>query len=176
MLILGTNHSLQGSFKLPRLIFAITNNNLDSPSETESSFEIIHEQTNSYGIAVDNSTIDLSFMSGSSDYTIIVYSQPVSSNKNSDVAKSVSGNFIGVYLLMVIILGIVVRELVVSMTGNLWKKRMDNPIKLYRMIVTIGMFKNAGDIETEKEMSDQFLNTLRSHEKVIEITSNSYKK
>lgn len=176
LMILGTNHSLQGSFKLPRLIFAITNNNLDSPSETESSFEIIHEQTNSYGIAVDNSTIDLSFMSGSSDYTIIVYSQPVSSNKNSDVAKSVSGNFIGVYLLMVIILGIVVRELVVSMTGNLWKKRMDNPIKLYRMIVTIGMFKNAGDIETEKEMSDQFLNTLRSHEKVIEITSNNYKK
>ncbi|OHT14977.1 hypothetical protein TRFO_14644 [Tritrichomonas foetus] len=165
-----SNNTISGFVKLPHIIFATSNEILQSLETAESSFNFTMTDKGSWKVSLEDTT-DLGFIRNSSDYILVVYSQPVQPDSSGNSSESTNGSFIGVYLLMLIILGIVIRENVSHQVDGLWRKKMEHPIKLYRMIVAINIFKNAGDIETEKEMSDLFLNTMRSQEKVISVTS-----
>ena len=87
------------------------------------------------------------------------------------VNDSANGSFIGVYLLVIIILGIIIRECVVQQIDSLWRKKLDNPYSLYKKIIEINLFRNAGDLENEKEKTQKFLEKIRSYESAVEETT-----
>lgn len=168
-IVLNQNRTIQADVKLPRVVLAHTSTLLESMNEYSSSFMLINDN-NAYQIQLIDDNHQIQFMKNSSDIMIVVYSQPVSSKTMYETNKNANENIIGIYLVLLIIFGIVLREFVMSQAGNIWRKKMDNPMKLYKLVALINMYKNAGDIQHEKEISDQFLDQLREQEKFIDLT------
>ena len=111
------------------------------------------------------------FMNTVDSYSVLVWSQPVASDNLIGALLSDNGGIVGIYILIIITFGLVIRSWSTSQGDDLWLTRMDSPQKLYRMVVAIEAFRQAKDPQKEQEMMDQFLDTLRSHETCLKITS-----
>jgi len=90
----------------------------------------------------------LTFIRSDSSYNLLLYSQFVNDD-NSSLSYS-AGGIVGIYLIIVIIFGFVLRTLSNGHIDSLWLDRMHEPQKLYRMIVVINAFRSAN----EKEIVD----------------------
>ena len=88
-------------------------------------------------------------------------------NAQSFYKLSGSGGFTGIYILVMIVLGVSIREIVFKKTDGVWRNRIQKPFILYRMIIAINMFKNAKDPKGEKDMCNKFLITLRGQTKGV---------
>ena len=111
------------------------------------------------------------FVNSNDNYQVLVWSQPVNSDNLAGTILTDNGGIVGVYILIIITFGLVIRSWSFSQGDDLWLTRQDRPQKLYRMVVAIEAFRQSKDPAKENEMVDQFLNTLRSHETCLKITS-----
>ena len=116
--------------------------------------------------------IPIGFLDTSSSYKMILWSQEANENNESNSMSS-DGSIIGVYIILIITVGMVLRAFSLQLINTLWIDRMEKPQKLYRMIVAINAFRAARDIDKEKIMTDQILDTLRSQETCLNITSHN---
>ena len=76
------------------------------------------------------------------------------------------------YLMVIATLGYIIRYFAISLPDTVWLKHMENPHEIYRMIISVNAFRAARDTEKEKEITDLLLNTLRSRETCMKLTSN----
>ena len=104
---------------------------------------------------------------------VLLYSQEVAKDSSSGLI-STDPSIIGIYLLLIITIGMVLRAFSLNLINTLWIDRMERPQKLYRMVVAMNAFRAARDTEKEKLMANQLLNTLRSQESCLHITANNY--
>lgn len=115
----------------------------------------------------------LSFLKTDESYRVLLYSQEVAKDSSSGLI-STDPSIIGIYLLLIITIGMVLRAFSLNLINTLWIDRMERPQKLYRMVVAMNAFRAARDTEKEKLMANQLLNTLRSQESCLRITANNY--
>ncbi|OHT04025.1 hypothetical protein TRFO_28569 [Tritrichomonas foetus] len=164
--------SLDSKIKIPRILHALLGEEMAPLFSSNSEFNFVYE--------VDSWKLNISeydkigFIGNeTSMYRIVVYSSNVFNDLRSQDYYDMSEGegFAGIYILMVIILGIAIRETLNVKVDSLWRERIDNPIKIYRMIIAINMFKNARDMKGEKEMCNLFLNTLKSHKKTLDAAT-----
>jgi hypothetical protein len=132
------------------------------PSTTTSTFEWVMT-------FADDANIP--FLSSREYYQMLIWSQSVaSSNWIGSFIGSVGG-IIGLYFLIVIAVGMLIRRSVTGGIDSLWIARMERPQKLYRMVVAIEAFRVAKELEKESEIVNTFLDTLRSRETCLKITA-----
>ena len=163
--------TMDGIITLPRFIYVTMDTYVQNIQEIESNFNFIFNQGHWSLDVLPNSNLDISFMENTTGYSLLVFSQAVVDDLTYAVNDSANGSFIGVYLLVIIILGIIIRECVVQQIDSLWRKKLDNPYSLYKKIIEINLFRNAGDLENEKEKTQKFLEKIRSYESAVEETT-----
>ncbi|OHT00564.1 hypothetical protein TRFO_07893 [Tritrichomonas foetus] len=112
----------------------------------------------------------LSFLNSDSSYKLLLYSQDVTENAQSAII-STDPSTIGIYLLIIITLGMILRYFALSLPDSIWIEKMTKPMELYRMTIAVNAFRAARDVEKEKEMADQLLDTLRSREDCLKLTT-----
>lgn len=118
---------------------------------------------------LDDSSV-LNLLNPMDGYKCLLWSQPVDSNGIIGSFLSANGGMAGIYILIVLTFGEVLRERTLSFIEDLWIERIKNPDKIYRMIISIEAFRIAKEPEKEKDMTERLLDTLRSPERVIMIT------
>ena len=105
--------------------------------------------------------------------TILIFSQPVSSDNLIGSFIQDKGGITGIYILIIVTFGVVIRNTATSQLDNLWLDRMNKPQKLYRIIVAINTFRAANDCENELKTTETLLNLLRSKETCMKITDDN---
>ena len=167
---------LLGPFEVPLIITVATDLNPDKidginrrvglelggSTDTSSSFTLSFPDTGYTRLPV---------IASDDSYRIFLYSQDAS--ESSDSLLSTDASTIGIYLLIIITLGVALRWFSLTLTDDLWIERMDNPIEVYKMSIAVNAFRAARDVDKEKEMADQLMDTLRSRELCLQITSNA---
>lgn len=104
-------------------------------------------------------------------YRVLLYSEPVPPGGYYGMRKHESSSA-GVYVIIILILAFFIRYITLGLANDLWFKRMDQPQRLYRLSMAIELFRNANMPKEEKDMTDAMINTVRSHEMVLKVTSN----
>ena len=171
----GNTTSLIGPIQFP-LIFSIPTD--DNPSfvnefERNANFDLRSGASSSYWemvLSSEESSI-IPFLTDTSSYRIIVWSQEASQTAEASLISTDPGTII-LYLMVIATLGFILRYFAISLPDTLWIKRMDHPQEIYRMIISVNAFRAARDLEKEKEITDQLLNTLRSREYSLKLTTN----
>ena len=171
----GNTTSLIGPIQFP-LIFSIPTD--DNPSfvnefERNANFDLRSGASSSYwemDLSSEESSI-IPFLTDTSSYRIIVWSQEASQTAEASLISTDPGTII-LYLMVIATLGFILRYFAISLPDTLWIKRMDHPQEIYRMIISVNAFRAARDLEKEKEITDQLLNTLRSREYSLKLTTN----
>lgn len=157
-------------------LFNVVSTNIISPFDfTGSRFSFLLDR-DSFAINI-SSYSQLSFLNSTSSYKIVVSSAHVLEDLNLQTFYRLSGGdgFTGVYTLLIIVLGISIREIVFKRADNIWINRIHKPLFLYKMIVEINMFKNAKDLKGEKEMCDKFLDVLKRRNEIIIVEMDEIK-
>jgi hypothetical protein len=107
-------------------------------------------------------------------YRLIVYSELTPADGIAAVVGTGSGGtFVVFYVFLVIMIGMVLREQALVGIERLWIERLDVPHRLYRMCMTILLCRDAGDAEREAALVAEFLDVLRSRERVLALTAKS---
>jgi hypothetical protein len=120
------------------------------------------------GVDSDNS---LDFLLAPDHYKLLVWSQPVNPESwTANVLQSSAGVLV-VYIVVIIAIGFVIRDYSAGQGASLWIDKMERTHKLYAQIMAIDAHGRAGEIEKEKDLADEFLQTLRSREKVLKLTA-----
>ena len=96
---------------------------------------------------------------------ILVLSHQISKETSTSTVSSL----IGIYFLILITFGFVVRLRTTKGYNSLWLSKINNPNKLYSLILGIETYRTTGDIEREKTTCDQFLDTIRSIEQCLKL-------
>ena len=113
------------------------------------------------------------FNNTQNSYKLLIFSSGVLRDSTiSDLYNYGDRGFLGIYILIIILIGIALRKSIIQKADTLWRDNIKRPVKLFRMIIAINMFRNSHNIQAEKEMADMFLDTLKSHRKTIAVTSN----
>ena len=110
----------------------------------------------------------IGFLNQGDMYRFVLYSGSVSENA-SDGAGSIGIG--GIYILLIIVFGVVLRDKVMGQAQYLWIDRMERPAVLYRMFVAIDNVRATKEVEKEKDLSDTLLDLLKSTETVIQTTA-----
>ena len=76
------------------------------------------------------------------------------------MVQSGTVGFITFYVLIVLLF-FAIKELILKKLDSLWITRIENPMKYYKMVIAINMFKNAKDVKAEKEMCRLFIHKLK---------------
>ena len=106
-----------------------------------------------------------------SDYlSVLIYSQPVSSDNLIGSLIQEKGGITGIYILIIVTFGVVIRNMATSQLDDLWMDKMEKPQKLYRIIVAINTFRAANDCENELITTETLLLLLRSKETCMKLT------
>lgn len=100
-------------------------------------------------------------------YKCLLYSQPVEKEQDESGGLGIGG----VYILIIIIFGVVLRDKTIGQIDSLWIERMEKPQKLYLFFVANDSFRSAHQLEKEKDMTETILDTLKSKEKCMLIGS-----
>ena len=108
------------------------------------------------------------FLNQGGDYRFILYSGKVTSPSSDGTGSFGIG---GIYILLLIVFGVVVRDKVLGQAQFLWIDRMERPVVLYRMFVSLDNVRANKEVEKEKDLADTLLDLLRSTETVIRTTA-----
>lgn len=105
---------------------------------------------------------NISLFQDSRHYNIVVFSSDVFQDfeLQSYVLQSGTVGFITFYVLIVLLF-FAIKELILKKLDSLWITRIENPMKYYKMVIAINMFKNAKDVKAEKEMCRLFIHKLK---------------
>jgi hypothetical protein len=114
---------------------------------------------------------DLGFLLAPESYNLLVWSQPVNPESWASNSVQSSGGVLAIYIIVVVTIGLVIRDYSAGQAASLWIEKMERPHKLYAQIVAIDANGRAGEIEKERDLVDEFLQTLRSREKVLKVTA-----
>lgn len=120
----------------------------------------------------DKDRLKLSFLINDS-LVFLLYSQPVSTKNLFGSLMSENGGIVGVYFLIIVTFGVVLRNAATSQLDGLWISNMERPEKLYRLIAAIYAFRAANDCENELNTTNNLLLLLRSKETCIKLTCNT---
>lgn len=108
------------------------------------------------------------FLNQGGGYRFILYSGKV--DGQAEVASGSIG-IGGIYILLLIVFGVVVRDKILGQAQDLWIERMERPVVLYRMFVSLDNVRANKEVEKEKDLADTLLDLLRSTETVIRTTA-----
>lgn len=134
-------------------------------SEGDGTFFVLHPGSGFNKVRFLNPDLNLH------NYKMVVWNQQVPKNGVASIDQvSQSGSIIGIYILVILLAGTIVKNISHSSVENLWISRMKDPKKLYNMCVAIDAFRTAREIEKEKDMTEQLLETFRSKETVIKLS------
>jgi hypothetical protein len=104
------------------------------------------------------------------EYGVAVYSQPAPpEGVRAAVQTGYSGTYLAFYVILIIMAGVLVRQRTIAKLDGLWLKRIENPHKLYRMCVAVHLCRDAGDSDREAKLVKEFLDLMRSPEKVFAL-------
>ena len=113
--------------------------------------------------------INISFLK--TDYlTVLLFSQPVPYENLIGSLIQEKGGIVGIYFLIIVTFGVVVRNTATSQLDKLWLDKMERPQKLYRIIVAINTYRAANDCENELKTTETLLLMLRSKETCMSLT------
>ncbi|OHT17507.1 hypothetical protein TRFO_02545 [Tritrichomonas foetus] len=173
-LIRGNYSERLGPLSLPLTLFVPTEENMHETDELRRDVQLELVSTTQtlwqLILADDESTLP-TFLRSDNSFRMLLWSQEVNDNFQTAI-MSTDPSIIGVYILLIITIGMVLRAFALQIINSLWIDRMDRPQKLYRMVVAMNAFRAARDLDKEKVMTDQLLDTLRSQENCLHITSN----
>ncbi|OHT13687.1 hypothetical protein TRFO_16122 [Tritrichomonas foetus] len=133
-------------------------------------FYLSDNDNNFFVIEFSNSIDNINFLNPSDSLRIVIYSEPVSKNGNL-LSSSSFGGATGFYLIIFLAVAFALRSMTLGFGDDLWFDRMEQPQKLYRLSIAIELFRNAEMPEKEKDLTDVMIDTVRSHEMVIKLTS-----
>ena len=170
----GNTTSRLNNLPIPMTVFVPADDKVYSADDLtrDVSMELTTSGTqNIWDILLTSDSIPISFLRSLNSFRVLVYSEEVSKDLDNSFI-STDPSIIGIYLLLIITIGMVIRAFSFNLLNQLWIDRMDRPQKLYRMIVANNAFRAAKDVDKEKLMSDQLLDTLRSQEACLRITAN----
>lgn len=102
--------------------------------------------------------------------TMLLFSQPVSAENLIGSLIAEKGGILGIYMLIIVTFGVVVRNTATSQLDKLWLDKMERPQKLYRIIVAINTYRAANDCENELTTTQTLLLMLRSKETCMNLT------
>jgi hypothetical protein len=137
------------------------------PSNTSDEIEWITLLASSTGTPLEK----LKFLDRPTGMTLLVWSEQVS--KDAWLGNSLTTDnelFLIIYIVVVVAIGLVIRNFTSGLGDGLWMDRMENPQRLYEQLLMITAHGLIGDVEKERLLADEFLNTLRSREKILRIT------
>jgi len=111
------------------------------------------------------------FLRSGTEYRCILYSQPVDAGGIVGQVISKNGGIMGIYFMIIFTLGTVLRSNTLGGVDTLWINRMKNPNVLYNMIIAIEAYRTAGELEKEKDLTDKFLDLMKSQDQVVRLTN-----
>jgi hypothetical protein len=150
---------------IPRIVTVPANNDIGYLKEFAQPLVLSYESGDVWRLNMNNTD----FLNESADeFKVLVKSDPVEIGKG--YVDSDSG-IILFYVLMVLVVGVILRDRLSGNVDELWMHRLDVPQKLYKMVMAIHLCRNAGEIEREAELVEKLLDLLRSHELVLALTS-----
>lgn len=117
----------------------------------------------------DNGNSRFPYLQSDTNCQILLYSQETSADSGS--VLSTDPSTIGLYLLLIITLGLIIRAFAFWLFNNLWINKMERPLEIYRLCIAVNAFRAARDIDKEKEMANKLLDTLSHREECIKMTS-----
>jgi hypothetical protein len=112
----------------------------------------------------------LKFLDRTDELIFLVWSEKVSPDSWLGTMFSSSGLLLVLYIVILLAVGLVVRDFTSGQGDSLWIDRMEYPERLYEQLLTTLAYGSTGDLEKEKRLADEFLGTLRSREKVLTMT------
>lgn len=110
------------------------------------------------------------FLTEPSRYRVLMWSQAVDTSNWAGTIGS-SGGVLGIYIGVMLAIGILLRVYTLRGVDELWISRMERPEKLYRLVVATEAFRAANYLDKELGMVQRLLNTLRSQEQCLRITA-----
>jgi hypothetical protein len=116
-------------------------------------------------------TSPIPFLNQPDKYRILVWSQSVNAEDWASSISESNAGILGLYILILFTVGALIRSYTMRGIDELWINRMQRPQKLYRMVVATEAYRSAGYLNKEYEMVCRFLQTLRSQEQCLRITS-----
>jgi hypothetical protein len=145
-----------GGGRLPRAVFAVPGVEMKRSDEGEAQRLV----------CVDGISWALT-----SDYVLIVYSQPACEGVRGAVQTASSGTSLIFYICLVALIGTVTRERALGRFDKMWIRRLDVPQRLYRMCMAIHLCRDGGDSDREARLVSEFLDRMRSPEQVLALTA-----
>lgn len=103
-----------------------------------------------------------------SSVNIQVWSEKVEYETNHVSSSGTTG--IGLYILLVITFGLVLRYQLHNTIDYFWFDKMKNPEQIYKRMLLMEAFRSTGDAQREIEIAETLISLFRSHEKCIELT------
>jgi hypothetical protein len=110
------------------------------------------------------------FLTQESNYRIMLWSQAVDAS-NFAAAVGDGGGILGIYIAVMVAVGILLRAYTLRGVDALWISRMERPEKLYRLVIATEAFRATNNLEREYGMVQRLLDTLRSQEQCLRITA-----
>lgn len=172
-----TTSEINIGLKVPLALFIPIYDDVISLDDVTLSFSLVLNRTNGsnfFSLHPGSGFDSVRLLNPDSDFhnfKIMVWVQSVPKDGVSTLDRvSKSGSIIGTYILLLLIAAVIVRNMSFSPAQNLWFSRIKEPQKLYHMCLAIDAFRTAKDIDKEKDMTEQLLETFRSRENVIRLT------
>jgi hypothetical protein len=160
-----TQVSVPWNIVVPRIIIASGSATLEGKSEYSFDLQLSNEVSNAWKLERGSVFLD----EKENEFKLLVSSKGV--RKEGIGQRTGDSAFVAFYILLIVLAGLSIRERLRSKLEELWIGRMDIPQKLYMMVMSIHLCRNAGEIEREAELAERLLDLLRSHESVLELTS-----
>jgi hypothetical protein len=152
------------SVVLPKIVSAISSEPLIAITGDGPVLESLFQNGTTWSLRLGQPNLD--------SYGLIVHSGMVPSNGlRALIENDYHRSFLVFDVFLILLLGLLVREKTLSRLDRLWIDRLDVPQKLYRMCMAIHLCRDAGDIEREAQLANEFLDLLRSRETILEISS-----
>ncbi|OHT03298.1 hypothetical protein TRFO_29340 [Tritrichomonas foetus] len=169
--------NIRGSFLHLDLPLAVLVPTTDTVVEASSDFDrnvsfTLSSSTSEFIEMIPQNTTDpkVGFLA-SNDLRILLWSQPVSSDNILGSFIDDNGGIAGIYLLIIVTFGLMIRNNATGQLDLLWIDRMERPQQLYRIIVAIYSYRLSNESENELLITNNLLETLRSKETCIKLTS-----
>jgi hypothetical protein len=103
--------------------------------------------------------------------TLLVWSEKTTPETWAGNVGSTSGTILVLYIIIVLCVGLVVRNFTTGQGDALWINRVEAPERLYEQVLSIYAYQAAGDPEKEALLAKEFLATVRSREKFLSVTA-----
>ena len=163
--------NLDLGLSLPMTIIIQENNDIIEMPNARRSILLSFIQSNAgnhWLFEMVDSFAPIPFLNQGDMYRFVLYSGSVSESASEGAGSIGIG---GIYILLIIVFGVVLRDKVMGQAQYLWIDRMERPAVLYRMFVAIDNVRATKEVEKEKDLSDTLLDLIKSTETVIQTTA-----